>query len=245
MGLTSHELHGRSFVQLLPQRPGEANCIYFLRNGRCKYGATCKYHHPTNSFNLEGNRLQQTHYSQDRMNSGEGVSRASSGLLLNHHNHHSQRSNSSMQEGPIATHVLYRSEGSTVVVPVNQGSAFQQQHLRNTSNNNNNNGYDHSTMHHHRKMGGKYQRKNDHPSRNSSPLSYDKVSSSIEFIPASFSHPTQVHRDLSPPQGPRSHSSTNEYDPDSDNDQSHMDRTHSMSSFTPHSVSNRNKLHTR
>lgn len=33
-------------VQILPQRPYEQNCIYFLRNGRCKYGPTCKFHHP-------------------------------------------------------------------------------------------------------------------------------------------------------------------------------------------------------
>ena len=26
----------------------EPDCIYFLRNGRCKYGGTCKYHHPLN-----------------------------------------------------------------------------------------------------------------------------------------------------------------------------------------------------
>ena len=38
--------HSHQVVQLLPQRPGEPDCIYFLRNGRCKYGATCKYHHP-------------------------------------------------------------------------------------------------------------------------------------------------------------------------------------------------------
>ena len=36
--------------QLLPQRPDEPDCIYFLRNGRCKYGVTCKYHHPISSF---------------------------------------------------------------------------------------------------------------------------------------------------------------------------------------------------
>jgi len=33
-------------LQFLPQRPSEPDCIYFLRNGRCKYGATCRYHHP-------------------------------------------------------------------------------------------------------------------------------------------------------------------------------------------------------
>ncbi|KAL7479508.1 hypothetical protein ACHAW6_005235 [Cyclotella cf. meneghiniana] len=35
-----------SNIQILPQRPSEPNCIYFLRNGRCKYGPTCKFHHP-------------------------------------------------------------------------------------------------------------------------------------------------------------------------------------------------------
>lgn len=33
-------------VQFLPQRPDQPDCIYFLRNGRCKYGANCRYHHP-------------------------------------------------------------------------------------------------------------------------------------------------------------------------------------------------------
>jgi Zinc finger C-x8-C-x5-C-x3-H type (and similar) len=33
-------------MQYLPQRPGEPDCIYFLKNRSCKYGATCRYHHP-------------------------------------------------------------------------------------------------------------------------------------------------------------------------------------------------------
>eukprot|EP00980_Cylindrotheca_fusiformis_P003797 scaffold834_cov123-Cylindrotheca_fusiformis.AAC.44 len=37
-----------SVVPMLPQRPEEPNCIYFLKNGRCKYGSTCRYHHPLN-----------------------------------------------------------------------------------------------------------------------------------------------------------------------------------------------------
>lgn len=37
-----------SGVPMLPQRPDEPNCIYFLKNGRCKYGSTCRYHHPLN-----------------------------------------------------------------------------------------------------------------------------------------------------------------------------------------------------
>lgn len=36
-------------AQMLPQRPDEPNCIFFLKNGRCKYGATCRYHHPLNA----------------------------------------------------------------------------------------------------------------------------------------------------------------------------------------------------
>jgi hypothetical protein len=38
--------YGVSNASVLPQRPNEPDCIYFLRNGRCKYGNTCKYHHP-------------------------------------------------------------------------------------------------------------------------------------------------------------------------------------------------------
>lgn len=42
-------------VQVLPQRPSEPNCIYFLRNGKCKYGATCKFHHPLDALNRGSN----------------------------------------------------------------------------------------------------------------------------------------------------------------------------------------------
>lgn len=42
-------------VQFLPQRPDEADCIYFLKNGRCKYGATCRYHHPMNYHQQQRN----------------------------------------------------------------------------------------------------------------------------------------------------------------------------------------------
>lgn len=29
-----------------PQRPGQHECHYYMKTGECKYGATCKYHHP-------------------------------------------------------------------------------------------------------------------------------------------------------------------------------------------------------
>lgn len=55
---------GAMMMQLLPQRPDEPDCIYFLKNGRCKYGATCRYHHPVNyhqqrRFAVEDQRQQQ------------------------------------------------------------------------------------------------------------------------------------------------------------------------------------------
>lgn len=50
-----------SGVQILPQRPDEPNCIYFLKNGRCKYGATCRYHHPLNN-----NRSRQHGFEDGR-----------------------------------------------------------------------------------------------------------------------------------------------------------------------------------
>lgn len=31
---------------LFPERPGQPECQYYLRTGDCKFGATCKYHHP-------------------------------------------------------------------------------------------------------------------------------------------------------------------------------------------------------
>ncbi|KAM0826356.1 hypothetical protein ACQ4PT_068934 [Festuca glaucescens] len=29
-----------------PERPGQPECQYYMRTGDCKFGATCKYHHP-------------------------------------------------------------------------------------------------------------------------------------------------------------------------------------------------------
>ena len=37
---------GNEVIMMLPQRPNEPDCIYYLKNGRCKYGSTCKFHHP-------------------------------------------------------------------------------------------------------------------------------------------------------------------------------------------------------
>lgn len=29
-----------------PERPGEAECQYYLKTGDCKFGSSCRYHHP-------------------------------------------------------------------------------------------------------------------------------------------------------------------------------------------------------
>eukprot|EP00850_Spirogloea_muscicola_P016588 SM000135S27032 [mRNA] locus=s135:379067:379894:+ [translate_table: standard] len=32
---------------MFPERPGQPECQYYLRTGDCKYGATCRFHHPS------------------------------------------------------------------------------------------------------------------------------------------------------------------------------------------------------
>ena len=71
-------------LQFLPQRPDEPDCIYFLRNGRCKYGATCRYHHPVsfaqnNSVSASGTPARrQPQRPQEGSDMGSRVRSASS-----------------------------------------------------------------------------------------------------------------------------------------------------------------------
>ncbi|KAK1396135.1 Zinc finger CCCH domain-containing protein 3 [Heracleum sosnowskyi] len=39
---------GDDDLSIYPDRPGEPDCIYFLRTGMCGYGATCRFNHPSN-----------------------------------------------------------------------------------------------------------------------------------------------------------------------------------------------------
>ncbi|XP_057965793.1 zinc finger CCCH domain-containing protein 32 [Malania oleifera] len=32
--------------QMFPQRPGQPNCQYYLKTGDCKFGSSCRFHHP-------------------------------------------------------------------------------------------------------------------------------------------------------------------------------------------------------
>jgi len=58
----------------LPQRPNEPDCIHFLKQGRYKYRATCKYHHPLNIHAMRG--ADSTYVSQPMYRGG---SRSTSG----------------------------------------------------------------------------------------------------------------------------------------------------------------------
>lgn len=33
-----------------PERPGQPDCQYYLKTGDCKYGLSCRYHHPSELF---------------------------------------------------------------------------------------------------------------------------------------------------------------------------------------------------
>jgi hypothetical protein len=37
---------GEPGEEKLPERPGEADCAYYLRTGACGYGERCRYNHP-------------------------------------------------------------------------------------------------------------------------------------------------------------------------------------------------------
>ncbi|EEF41630.1 nucleic acid binding protein, putative [Ricinus communis] len=39
-------LSGTQKEQTFPERPGEPECQYYLRTGDCKFGSSCRYHHP-------------------------------------------------------------------------------------------------------------------------------------------------------------------------------------------------------
>ncbi|KAJ7982119.1 Zinc finger CCCH domain-containing protein [Quillaja saponaria] len=45
----------------LPLRPGEVDCPFYVKNGSCKYGACCCYHHPDrNEINLSADAIGHT-----------------------------------------------------------------------------------------------------------------------------------------------------------------------------------------
>lgn len=92
-------------LQVLPQRPDEPDCIYFLKNGRCKYGATCRYHHPLN-YHQQRAEEQRRHRNQMSHQGGHYVNQHVGGMP---------------HQGPIYL------DNSIAVVPVDrEGNQFYQ-----------------------------------------------------------------------------------------------------------------------
>ena len=136
-----------TMMQILPQRPGESECLYFLRNGRCKYGATCKYHHPTSNHKLDVN-LQGTHSLQMQFLSRNGRSGSvSTGSVLegtiqfsssqeNSQGYYSKYQTTRNRNGDIGgpTHILV-SDAPISVLTLNEGSRSPDNSFRQRSMN--------------------------------------------------------------------------------------------------------------
>lgn len=43
-----------------PDRPGEPDCIYYLRTGSCGYGSNCRFNHPSSAGQVKN--LHGTYY---------------------------------------------------------------------------------------------------------------------------------------------------------------------------------------
>jgi len=190
-GVGTEYVHNPSLVQLLPQRPGETECIYFLRNGRCKYGASCKYHHPIDAYNqgacnFARSSSQRSEFSnlnvcrptieQSQFSDVMPVlDRSSGGAAPLFHQNHLRRKNSRVQEGAVATHVLYSGEGSVAIVPIDQGAVFQPRR-----------GSDGSNGYRDEKIGREYPPRDNSPSLTSTTVasSCDSTLSSFDYIPS-------------------------------------------------------------
>ena len=48
-----------TYESALPERPGEKDCLHYLRHGTCSYGHTCKYHHPADRIAAYKNHLEE------------------------------------------------------------------------------------------------------------------------------------------------------------------------------------------
>lgn len=137
---------GSEVIVLLPQRPNEPDCLYYLRNGRCKYGSTCKFHHPLSYQTVNMNvgsvhenvammqqqqqelsgRPSQSTFSHSQLQRGRSYSTNDVSIASNNNNHVllNQHPQSHTHAGP--THILVP-EGQIAVMlnpPVaNKGSS--------------------------------------------------------------------------------------------------------------------------
>jgi len=75
-GLEALATNGES--EQLPHRPSEPDCLYYLKHGRCKYGATCKYHHPSMQKMRSDSDVSRFVSSQDQVRYRERTSSGTS-----------------------------------------------------------------------------------------------------------------------------------------------------------------------
>ncbi len=117
-----HDRH-RESRDILPQRPGEPDCIYYLRNGKCKYGDTCKYHHPPR-INNDREPILMLNQAQVQGRSSYGRQRASSDSIVDNHE---------LQTYLISSGVMHQRQQSSDMVPfLHHGSTLH--HSLHTTN---------------------------------------------------------------------------------------------------------------
>jgi hypothetical protein len=46
MGVPAHQAMAGQKDTVFPERPGQPECQYYMKTGDCKFGTTCRYHHP-------------------------------------------------------------------------------------------------------------------------------------------------------------------------------------------------------
>lgn len=44
--IPSYSLTNSQKENVYPQRPGEPECQHYVKTGDCKFGSSCRYHHP-------------------------------------------------------------------------------------------------------------------------------------------------------------------------------------------------------
>lgn len=54
----------------LPDRPGEPDCIYYMRTGSCSYGSNCRFNHPSNGRQVNGNKIGELPERAGQLNCG-------------------------------------------------------------------------------------------------------------------------------------------------------------------------------
>lgn len=121
-------------VEHLPQRPLEPDCLYYLKHGRCKYGTTCKYHHP--SLHKMSSDPDVARYStaqgqmffRERTASGTSYTEMREGpssIISNHMNmynvqeHHHRRVVDSVPKNILGTISNSYQQYNTIVPPLN------------------------------------------------------------------------------------------------------------------------------